>query len=96
MSFSSQVEQGESLTIALKREIREELGAEIKVKGLFMHPFPCDYSEDKDGFEGCIKLFPMICTLWANSPYPSTREGIHDNLNWVSADALEEYHMRTC
>jgi 8-oxo-dGTP pyrophosphatase MutT (NUDIX family) len=91
LSFSSQVEQGESLTIALKREIREELGAEIKVKGLFMHPFPCDYSEDKG--EGCITLFPMICTLWADSPYPSTREGIHDNLNWVSADALEEYHM---
>ena len=56
-----------------------------------MHPFPCDYSEDKG--EGCITLFPMICTLWADSPYPSTREGIHDNLNWVSADALEEYHM---
>jgi hypothetical protein len=58
-----------------------------------MHPFPFDYLEDEDGFEGCIKLFPMICTLRADSPYPSTREGIHDNLNWVSADTLEEYHM---
>ena len=36
------VEHGESLASALKREIREELGAEVEVKGFFMHPFTFD------------------------------------------------------
>ena len=56
-SVTSQVERGESLNIALKREIGEELGAEVEVKGFFMHPFSFDYSEDED--KGYIKLFPM-------------------------------------
>jgi 8-oxo-dGTP pyrophosphatase MutT (NUDIX family) len=92
-SVASQVEQGKSLNIALKREIREELGAEVEVKEFFMHPFSFYYSEDEDGFEGCIKLLPMICTLWVDSPDPSAREGVHDNLNWVTADTLDQYDM---
>ena len=90
---ASQVEQGKSLNIALKREIREELGAEVEVKEFFMHPFSFYYSEDEDGFEGCIKLFPMLCTLWVDSPDPSAREGVHDNLNWVTAVTLDQYDM---
>ena len=54
--------RGESLGIALKREIREELGAEINVHGLFMYPFSYDYSEDDDRFEAYIKLFPTFFT----------------------------------
>ena len=77
----------------LKREIREELGAEVEVKEFFMHPFSFYYSEDEDGFEGCIKLFPMLCTLWVDSPDPSAREGVHDNLNWVTAVTLDQYDM---
>ena len=46
--LEGKVEHGESLASALKREIREELGAEVEVKGLFMHPFPFDYSETRD------------------------------------------------
>jgi 8-oxo-dGTP pyrophosphatase MutT (NUDIX family) len=92
-SVASQVEQGKSLNIALKREIREELGAEVEVKEFFMHPFSFYYSEDEDGFEGCIKLFPMLCTLRVDSPDPSAREGVHDNLNWVTADTLDQYDM---
>ena len=90
---ASQVEQSKSLNIALKREIREELGAEVEVKEFFMHPFSFYYSEDEDGFEGCIKLFPMLCTLWVDSPDPSAREGVHDNLNWVTAVTLDQYDM---
>ena len=54
--------RGESLGIALKREIREELSAEIDVHGLFMYPFSYDYSEDDDRFEAYIKLFPTFFT----------------------------------
>jgi len=40
-----------------------------------VHPFSFDYSKDEDGFEGYIKLLPMLCTLRADSPDPSAREG---------------------
>ena len=92
-SIASQVEQGKSLNIALKREIHEELGAEVEVKGFFMHPFSFDYSKDKDRFEGYIKLFPMLCTLLADSPDPSAKEGVHDNLYWVPADTSDGFPM---
>ena len=85
--------RGKSLRIALKREICEELGAEIDVTGFFMYPFSYDYSKDDDGFEAYFKLFPMLCTLQANNPDPSAREGIHDILRWVSANALHQYDM---
>jgi len=67
--------RGESLRIALKREIRKELGAEIDVTGFFMYPFSYDYSKDDDGFEAYFKLFPMLCTLQANNPDPSVSSG---------------------
>ena len=83
----------ESLVIALKNEIHEELGAEIDVTGFFMYPFFYDYSKDDDGFEVYIKLFPMLCTLGANSPDPSAREGVHDILRWVSVGNMHQYDM---
>ena len=81
------MEHGESLASALKREIREELGAEVEVKGLFMHPFSFDYSEDEDRVEGYIKLYPMVCTLRANSPEPRAKDGVHNTLSWVTAES---------
>ena len=87
------VEKGESLESALKREIREEIGAEVEVKGFFMHPFPFDYSKDEDWVEGYIKLYPMICTLWADSPDPIARDGVHKSLSWVNADSLGLFDM---
>ncbi len=87
------VVKGESLASALKREIREELGAEIEVKGFFMHPFTFDYSKDEDGIEGYIKLYPMLCTLRADSPDPSARDGVHNSISWVSAESLGLYEM---
>ena len=57
-----------------------------------MNPYTFDYTNDKDG-EGHIKLYPMICTLRADSPEPSAREGVHDILEWVSAETLDEYEM---
>jgi hypothetical protein len=35
----------------------------------------------------------MLCTLRADSPDPSAREGVHDNLYWVPADTLDGYPM---
>ena len=58
---------GECLVSALKREIREELGAEVEVNGYFMHPFTFDYTKKKDGIEAYIKLYPMRCTLRSSS-----------------------------
>jgi 8-oxo-dGTP diphosphatase len=88
------VEHGESLASALKREIREELGAEVEVKGFFMHLFPFDYySKDEDGVEGYIRLYPMVCTLRADSPDPIARDGVHKTLTWVNADSLGLFDM---
>ncbi|MDX5325422.1 MAG: NUDIX domain-containing protein [Bacteroidota bacterium] len=50
------VEDGESLTIALKREIKEELDAEIEINGQIpptFHQYP----------EKTIRLWPFICSL---------------------------------
>ncbi len=87
------VEHGESLASALKREIREELGAEVDVKGFFMHPFSFDYSEDEDGVEGYIKFYPMICTLRADNPEPRAKDGVHNTITWVNADSLGLFEM---
>ena len=73
------VNHGECLVSALKREIREVLGAEVEVKGYFMHPFTFNYTKEKDGIEAYIKLYPMLCTLRADSPDPSARDGVHDD-----------------
>jgi 8-oxo-dGTP pyrophosphatase MutT (NUDIX family) len=87
-SRGGKVEHGESLASALKREIREKLGAEIVVKGIFMHPFLFDYTEDEDGIDGCIKLHPMVCNLRDDSPDPIAKNGVHNTLSWVTADSL--------
>ena len=78
-----EVNHGESLESALKRE----------VKGFFMHPFTFDFTEEEDGIEGCIKFYPMFCTLRADSPDPSARDGVHDSLSWVTADSLGLFDM---
>jgi 8-oxo-dGTP pyrophosphatase MutT (NUDIX family) len=54
------VNRGVSLGIALKRGIREEIGAEVEVKGFFMHPFTFDYTEEEDGIEGYISCTPCF------------------------------------
>ena len=84
---------GESLGIAMKREICEEIGAEVEVKGFFMHPFTFNYTKEEDGIEGYIKLYPMLCTLRANSPEPSARDGMQNTLSWVTADLLGLFKM---
>ena len=55
-----QVENNATLAAALKREIHEELGAEIEVKGYFMDPYTFSYnkSKSKHGFGGTFKLIP--------------------------------------
>ena len=65
----------------------------VEVNRFFMPPFPFDCSEREDGFEGYIKLYPLICTLQEGSPEPSARKGVHDSLSWVAADSLSLYDM---
>ena len=58
-----------------------------------MHPFTFDYSEVKDGIEGHIKLYPMLCNLRANSPEPRAKDGVHNTLSWVSTDLIGLFDM---
>jgi len=62
------VNRGVSLRITLKREIREEIGAEVEVKGFFMHPFTFDYTEEEDGIEGYISCTPCFAPFRPIAP----------------------------
>jgi hypothetical protein len=38
-------------------------------------------------------LYPMLCTLRADSPEPRARDGVHNTLSWVTTDLLGLYEM---
>jgi hypothetical protein len=48
-SLTNQVEGNEFLTVAFKREIREEFGAEVDMKVLLITLFNFDYSVEEHG-----------------------------------------------
>jgi A/G-specific adenine glycosylase len=75
-------ENGEALEACLRREIREELGVQIKVGnelGVFRHA----YTHFR------VTLHAFACTLPAGKP----RAIIPDGLKWVKPDNLEDYPM---
>lgn len=78
---------------ALKREIRDELGTEIEVKGYFMGPYIFNYNKSKHGFDGTFKLIPMLCVLTDHSPVPKEREGIHLIVCWADDYMMAEISM---
>ena len=90
-----QVENNETHAAALKREIREELSAEIEVKGYCMDPYIFSYnkSKSKHGFGGTFKLIPMLCVLKDDSPVPKEKDGIHLIVCWVDDYLLAEISM---
>ena len=76
------VERGESLKFCLKREIREELGVEIKVGeqvGIYHHA----YSHFR------ITLYAFLCKLIHGEPRPIEAAC----LEWVTSSELSKYPM---
>lgn len=74
------VEPGESDAVALVREIREELGADIVVDG-FLDEATHDYGD-----------IHITLAAWACRPLPGTgfTPHEHDALRWLGPDALGE------
>ncbi len=70
------VEHKENHSDAVKREVMEELGAEIEITGL-QDPIKLSYNHVK------IRLLPYECKLTNNSPEPKTKELDHSELAWV-------------
>ena len=76
------LEPGETLAAALQREIREELGVEIRVGealGTYRHAFT----------HFRITLHAFHCRLPSGEPYLKE----HADLRWVSAAQLPDYPM---
>ena len=70
------VEHEENHADAVKREVMEELEAEIEITGL---QDPIEHSYD----HVIIRLFPYECILTKNSPEPKANEIDHSELAWV-------------
>ena len=79
------VEEGETLSDALVREIREELGTEVVVEsdgvdtlGAFDHAL-----DDR-----IIRLYPILCRLAEGAKPPEALE--HSEIRWISLDQSDE------
>jgi 8-oxo-dGTP diphosphatase len=78
------VEAGETAEAALVREIREELGCEIRVVRAmtrFTHTYDCK----------TIEMIPFVCSLAAGSPVP--QPGEHAAIAWVLPRDLAGYDL---
>lgn len=78
------VEHGESAEAALHRELREELGCEVRItKALpsLLHTYEW----------GSIELIPFVCELTPESALPHPHE--HTGLAWVARDKLASYPL---
>ena len=74
------VEEGEPPTEALRREVREELGCDVGVAWLYdtvEHDYPSFH----------LTMDCYVCRLTADAE-PVKREGVHDELRWVSREEL--------
>lgn len=71
------VEPGESDADALVRELREELGVEVRVEG------PVGESEHAYA-HGAVRLVALRCALVSGEPRPID----HAELRWLAADEL--------
>lgn len=74
-----QVEPGESEVAGLRRECREELGADVEILRRFGPDLPL-------GSRAARVLRVYLCELASGSPEPVARE--HSELRWVAADQL--------
>jgi 8-oxo-dGTP diphosphatase len=78
------VEVGEDPTLAIRREIREELGCEIHIQRA-LPPFIHDYKTV------VIEMIPYVCSLAPGSPEPHPHE--HVSITWVTSEELQNYDL---
>ncbi|HEY8995964.1 MAG TPA: (deoxy)nucleoside triphosphate pyrophosphohydrolase [Lacunisphaera sp.] len=78
------VEAGESPAAAIVREIREELGCEVRITRA-LPPFIHDYKTV------VIEMIPFVCELTPNSTEPHAHE--HTAIAWVQPAALRTYDL---
>ncbi|MEN2282386.1 (deoxy)nucleoside triphosphate pyrophosphohydrolase [Algoriphagus sp. SE2] len=77
------VETDESMEACLKREIREELGLEIKIKSKLKSSV-FEYSPEK-----VIQLFPFVCD-WKSGDLEILE---HEKVSWVAIEELEDLNL---
>jgi 8-oxo-dGTP diphosphatase len=78
------VERGEDPEAALHRELREELGCEVRITKK-LPPFVHSYEW------GSIELIPFLCELKPDSPEPHPHE--HTGLAWLESVKLASYPL---
>ena len=78
------VEPGEDPAAAIVREIREELGCEIRIARA-LPPFIHDYKTV------VIEMIPFVCTLAPDTSEPHPHE--HMAVAWVPSAALRGYDL---
>lgn len=78
------VEPGEDPAAAIVREIREELGCDIRITRALPR-FTHDYGTVE------IEMIPFVCVLAAGAPEPHPHE--HVAVAWVSRTGLHDYDL---
>lgn len=78
------VEPGEDPAVAIVREIREELGCEIRIVRA-LPSFTHDYKTV------VIEMIPFVCTLAPGTSEPHPHE--HVAIVWVSRAELQHYDL---
>jgi len=72
-------EENETIHQTLARELREELGVEVRVTGI-LDPIDFDYPTIQ------VRLTPLLCTLEVGEPQPLASQEV----KWVRYDCLGE------
>ena len=78
------VESGEAPTVAIAREIREELGCELQIVRTlprFTHQYP----------RSLIEMIPFVCRLAPGSPALQLHE--HVAVAWVTREEMQHYDL---
>jgi 8-oxo-dGTP diphosphatase len=78
------VEDGECFLAAVKREVREEIGAEVVV-GKLLWPINYTYGHED------ICLRPYFCKLTDDSAEPQVMPSVHSELVWVTVEELRRF-----
>ncbi len=73
-------EPGEPLTVALEREIAEELGCEVEVTRWLDGTAPIGETHE---------LRAALARLTRGEPEPTEHDGTHDEVRWLSADEID-------
>jgi len=76
------IHYGETLEECLRRELKEELGVEVKVNTLF-------YSTAHEYPEKIVHLHFFLCEIFSGDPMPHESE----ELVWAELDALSDYSL---